>query len=222
METDCPWPTKTIAIQVKHLHCQIDIIANFDDVLETYATQYPDDTDTIPYFADIWPSARALAHYLVMQEDQIRDQHIIELGCGLGLPAIVAAKLEAASVTASDFHPAAIPYCKKNAIKNGVAHIRCHQLDWRNPDINMKFDCIIGSDLLYEEPQIHSLLHCITQLQKPNSQLILADPLRKHIQEAANKLESTGWKIELHPIDEILILHGTRARHTHTPPATAH
>lgn len=205
-----PWPVKAVTVELEGMHLEMDVIANFDEVLDAYADSDPNDTDKIPYFADIWPSAIGLAQYLVQHPEVVQSKTVIELGCGLGLPAIVSAKLGAAAVTATDFHPACIPYCKANAIKNGVGHIHCQTLDWRNPQIDQAFDCIIGSDLLYEEPQIHALLHCVAQIQKPQSQFILADPLRKHMQAATERLEQAGWDISLHPMDEILILSATR------------
>ena len=201
-----PWPTKELQVEIENLKLTIDVIANFDDVLDDYARTAPNDTHAIPYFADIWPSALALAKYLAQHPNCIQQRSIIELGCGLGLPSIVAAKLGAAAVTATDYHPACIPYCKANTIKNGVGQIQCQILDWRTPTIGTTFDCIIGSDLLYEEQQIASLLHCITKLKKTETQLILADPLRKHIQAATEKLQQSGWKVDDHPIDEILII----------------
>ncbi|MFU8779736.1 MAG: class I SAM-dependent methyltransferase, partial [Kiritimatiellia bacterium] len=177
---------KTNTIKVQELQLEIDSIANFDEVLDAYAQTHPNDTDKIPYFADIWPSAIALANYLATHRHILADRNVIELGCGLGLPAIVAAKCGAALVTATDFHPACIAYCNANAIKNGVPEIRCRTLDWRNPDIAETFNCIIGSDLLYEAPQVDALLHCIEQISTPDTRLILADPLRKHMQAAAD------------------------------------
>lgn len=134
------------------------------------------------------------------------NRNVIELGCGLGLPAIVAAKLGAASVTATDFHPACIPYCKANTIKNGAPQVICRTLDWRSPDLALKYNCIIGSDLLYEQPQIETLLHCIEQIRTPNARLILADPLRKHIQTAADQLQQSATSIDYIAQDDILIL----------------
>ncbi len=207
-----PWPVKTETLAWEGLRIVMDVPACFDDVLDAYAESHPDDTDTIPYFADIWPSARALSHYLITHPDCVQNRSVIELGCGLALPAIVAAKLGAASVVATDFHPACIPYCKANTIKNGVADIHCQTLDWRTPQITQQFDCIIGSDLLYEEPQIDALLHCITMIRKPQTQFILADPLRNHIQTATDKLQQAGWIIDYHPVDEILILIAAQAQ----------
>lgn len=209
--TDRPWPVRTLQIDIGDQKIHIDVIEEFDAVLNDFAREAPDDIDQIPYFADIWPSAIALAQYLSCHPAVVRNKHVIELGCGLGLPAIVAAKQGATSVTATDFHPACIPYCQANAIKNDVRHIQCHTLDWRNPQTQQTFDCIIGSDLLYEQHQIHALIGCANRISKPHAQIILADPLRQHIESAVEQLQQTGWEIQLHPQQEILIIIATRS-----------
>ena len=207
-QNERPWPVRTVNLQVGELPIAMDVIANFDDVLDAYARSHPDDTDKIPYFADIWPSALALAKYLATNPHLVANRNVIELGCGLGLPAIVAAKCGAASITATDFHPACMPYCKANTIKNGVPHVKCRTLDWRSPDPATRYDCIIGSDLLYERPQIETLLGCIHQIRTPEATLILADPLRQHLQEAADQLHQSNCAIDYDPQDEIMILSG--------------
>ena len=47
-----------------------------------------DRDERLPYWADLWPSARILAEELAVM--RLRGQRVLELGCGLGLVAIVA------------------------------------------------------------------------------------------------------------------------------------
>jgi len=109
-----PWPVRSVNIPAGPLMISMEVIDRFDDMLADFARTNPDDTDMIPYFADVWPSAIALAQYLTEHPGLVQDKIVIELGCGLGLPAIVAAKLGAARVTATDFHPACLPYLMAN------------------------------------------------------------------------------------------------------------
>ena len=208
----CSWPTRTVQLPIGALTISMETIASFDAVLDDFATAAPNDTDKIPYFAEIWPSALALAEFLAENRDLLANKEVIELGCGLGLPSIVAAKCGARSVIATDFHPACLPYCFANIEKNDVSDVvTCRHLDWRVPSIGQTFDCIIGSDLLYEAPQINALLQCIAHIQRPHTILILADPLRKHIQPAADQLQQSGWHIDYQPVGEIMILTAKRS-----------
>ncbi len=210
IKTDRPWPVRTLHIQIGQLSIPMEVIDSFDQILDDFADSDPDDTDKIPYFAEMWPSAIALAKYIEKKPQLVQNKKIIELGCGLGLPSIVAAKLGATTCLATDFHPACIPYCHANITRNNVNQVRCLTLDWRYPRINQTFDVIIGSDLLYEEPQTDALMHCMAKIQKGSTRLILADPLRKHIQTAVEKLEQAHWQIELDDMDDILILTATQ------------
>src|SRR4051794_19312272 len=58
-----------------------------------------DGADDAPYWAELWPSARALAAHLVTLD--LRGVRAIELGCGLALPSVAAA-LRGAHVLAVD------------------------------------------------------------------------------------------------------------------------
>ena len=60
-----------------------------------------DRDERLPYWADLWPSARILAEELAVM--RLRGQRVLELGCGLGVVAI-GAVLGGAEVTATDYY----------------------------------------------------------------------------------------------------------------------
>ncbi|HTY63120.1 MAG TPA: 50S ribosomal protein L11 methyltransferase [Acidobacteriota bacterium] len=58
-------------------------------------------------------------------------ERVLELGCGSGLLSIVAAKLGASCVTATDLDPNALGAASRNALRNGVAErIQLHAGSW--------------------------------------------------------------------------------------------
>src|SRR5215218_11367546 len=59
----------------------------------------------VPYWAELWPSAVALAR--VVARRPLTGRRVLELGCGLGLPAIAAA-LGGGRVLATDWSPDAV------------------------------------------------------------------------------------------------------------------
>ena len=71
----------------------------------------------LPYWAELWPSGVALAASVA--ERDVTGKHVLELGCGLGLPALAAA-LRGASVLATDWSPDAIELLRVNAERNGA------------------------------------------------------------------------------------------------------
>ena len=71
----------------------------------------------LPYWAELWPSAVALARAL--GERELEGSRVLELGCGLALPSIVAAR-RGAEVVATDWSPDALTFASRNAARNGV------------------------------------------------------------------------------------------------------
>lgn len=200
-----PWPVQLHELAIGGMPIRMELVRHFDDVLDDMATRHPDDTDMIPYFADLWPSAVALAGHLAERYPDLDGTTLIELGCGAGLPSIVAARL-GATVTATDFHPRNRPYFEANARRNGVPQIHYRTMDWRHPPADATYGMILGSDLLYEAPQSRTLCACIQRLLRPGGIAILADPGRKHLQQASDQLQDLGFHPQLDTRGEILIL----------------
>src|SRR5215470_3089340 len=48
-----------------------------------------DEEEFLPYWAELWPSGLALAQHVAMRD--LQGMRVLELGCGLGLPALAAA-----------------------------------------------------------------------------------------------------------------------------------
>src|SRR5215211_8113628 len=71
----------------------------------------------LPYWAELWPSALALARAIARRP--LTGRRTIELGCGLGLPAIAAAAA-GARVLATDWSRDAVAITARNAERNGV------------------------------------------------------------------------------------------------------
>src|SRR5205814_4366642 len=70
----------------------------------------------MPYWAELWPAGLALARALPLRLDGLR---VVELGCGLGIPSLVAAA-RGARVTAIDWAADAIALLHTNAAANGL------------------------------------------------------------------------------------------------------
>ena len=84
----------------------------------------------LPYWAELWPSSVALARAVeTLRPDGLA---VVELGCGLALPAIVAA-LGGARVLATDWSPDALAYAERNARSNG-AELETAHVAWSRPE----------------------------------------------------------------------------------------
>ena len=71
----------------------------------------------LPYWAELWPSGLALARWLAGR--RFEGCRVIELGCGLALPSIVAAA-RGGRVLATDWSADAVAMATLNAHRNGV------------------------------------------------------------------------------------------------------
>jgi predicted nicotinamide N-methyase len=111
----------------------------------------------LPYWAELWPAATALAAAL----PEVAGLRVVELGCGLGLPSLVAAA-HGANVTASDWAVDAVELLRANAARNGL-DLRAEVRDWREP-WHERFDLVLAADVLYERRNVEPLLARLREL----------------------------------------------------------
>ena len=81
----------------------------------------------------------------------IAGKRILEIGCGVGLASLVL-NHRGADITATDYHPEANNFLKKNTHLNEDPDISFIRTGWEDlsPNTLGFFDLLIGSDLLYE------------------------------------------------------------------------
>jgi predicted nicotinamide N-methyase len=128
----------------------------------------------LPYWAELWPSGLALAR--IVRRRDVEGLRVLELGCGLGLPSIVAA-LGGAEVLATDWSPEALEVAAANAERNG-AEVETALVSWSGPERLLRsapWDLVLGADLLYERRNVEQLLLLLPRL---GGEILLAEPGR--------------------------------------------
>ena len=148
----------------------------------------------LPYWAELWASAVALAHDVSMRS--LRGKRTLELGCGLGLPSIAAA-LAGGRVLATDWSPDAIEATAANAERNGavVETLRC---SWAEPEPLVErapWQLVLASDVLYEARNVDQLLDLLPKLVDETGLVLLADPGRVPAERFLRAAEEQGWTI---------------------------
>jgi predicted nicotinamide N-methyase len=139
----------------------------------------------LPYWAELWPSATALAR--VVGGRALRGRRCLELGCGLGLVGLAAAAA-GARVTATDWAPDSIALLERNAQRNGLT-LEALCVSWTEPEAlvaRAPWELVLASDVLYEARNGVALLALLPQLVDARGEIWLADPGRR---EAAPFLE---------------------------------
>jgi len=136
--------------------------------------------ERLPYWADLWPSARVLARHVAQME--ARERTLLELGCGSGLVAAAAARA-GFRVTATDYYEDSLAFTRVNvgaaASAARYAALRTRLVDWRAfPDDLGQFDVVVASDVLYEHAYGPLVARAIARSLAPTGMAWLADPGR--------------------------------------------
>jgi predicted nicotinamide N-methyase len=145
----------------------------------------------LPYWAELWPSALALARAVARRP--LTRRRTIELGCGLGLPAIAAAAA-GGRVLATDWSPHAIERLEDNAERNGAA-LETALVEWASPAAIVErapWDLVLAADVLYERRNVAPLLDLLPRLLDERGELWLADPGRAPAEALLAGL-AEGW-----------------------------
>jgi predicted nicotinamide N-methyase len=138
-----------------------------------------------PYWAVLWRSGVALARELAARK--LEGLRIAELGCGLGLPSLIAAR-DGASVLAVDAEAEALHLLDRNAGANGVS-LATLQVDWAQPQellARAPFDLVVAADVLYEDDAPLLLADLLPRLAP---RAVVADPGRPGASELLGQIE---------------------------------
>jgi predicted nicotinamide N-methyase len=150
--------------------------------------------ERLPYWAELWPSARVLAEKVRGMSG--RSRSLLELGCGSGLVA-TSASLAGFKVTVSDYYEDALRFARVNVRRNGGGAARGLLLDWRNlPSTLGRFDVVVASDVLYERPYGPLVARVLDAALAPGGLAIIADPGRVGRSEFVRALGPLGLRVQ--------------------------
>ncbi len=150
--------------------------------------------ERLPYWAELWPSAIALARRI--SSENLAGRRVIEFGCGVGLPSVVA-HAHKAEVTATDHYEATLDFvCYNTRVNLGGNEPEVRMLDWHAPETRGLgfFDLVLAADVLYEARNVQALAALIPALLAPGGELLLADPRRKDTPDFLGKMLKRGFR----------------------------
>jgi ETFB lysine methyltransferase len=185
------WSTATETVEVDANSWTLFKPANADHLISE--ADYVMD-ERLPYWADLWPSARVLAATMV--REQGAGRRLLEMGCGLGL-ATVAAMHAGFDVTATDYYDEALHVTRGNAARNLGREPIVRMVNWREwPDDLGTFDVVMAADVLYEKEYATLVSQCMARALAPGGVAIVADPGRLALPDFREGLASVGLYIE--------------------------
>ena len=155
----------------------------------------------------MWPSALALSRHLRTRD--LAGTRVLELGCGVGLPTLVAIS-RGARVLATDHYGSALDFTAHNARENLGREPETTLLDWRAPELAGvgRFDLVVAADVLYERKNAAALAGLVPKLLAPGGEALIADPRREEAPVFLRAMEAVGFE-EL--VENTTVEQGTRS-----------
>jgi ETFB lysine methyltransferase len=152
-----------------------------------------DRDERLPYWAELWPSARVLGELLLAVRGEGRS--LLELGCGSGLVA-TCASLAGFTVCATDYYEDALRFARLNALRNGAPEIETRVVDWRSmPNDLGTFDVVVASDVLYEPAYGALVANAVASTLRAGGRAFVADPGRVGREEFVKTLRSAKLEV---------------------------
>jgi ETFB lysine methyltransferase len=146
--------------------------------------------ERLPYWADIWPSARVLAERIVTTP--VSERRFLELGCGAGLVSVAAA-MAGFDVTATDYYEEALRFTALNVLINTGVLIETREADWRRfPHDIGRFELVVASDVLYEREHATLIPSVLDRTLSGRASAIIADPGRLAAPEFVEQCKERG------------------------------
>ena len=197
------YPTVTRTRKIGNKVYVVEAIRDLDEAIDLICeAMTPDEQldpfaeDLCPYFGILWPAAEALAEYIAENASLVKNKTVLELGCGLGLPSLVASHL-GGQVLATDFHPDVEEYFLRNCRHSSV-ECEYQRLNWREENVSQKFDVVIGSDVLYESKHPREVALGLLRFVKEDGMIILSDPGRSYLQQFLSAMNDLGVSEEMY------------------------
>ena len=157
----------------------------------------------------LWEASVVLTRYCLQNKEMFNNKNIIELGTGCGLLGISILK-QIPSInhyTFSDYQDSVINNLKDNLSKNKLKGNKKYdilKLDWRDYEkVDLKYDIILGSELIYLGGFIQELAKLINKLLKDDGVCYISMPEKRsmtnvfleHIKECGLKYQSEYYDI---------------------------
>ncbi len=155
-------------------------------------TEFTED-ERLPYWTELWPSSLVLADWLYEQRERLHGQPCLDLGCGIGLTALVGQWL-GAKVIGMDYEPEALHYAYLNAEHNHVSQPCWVVMDWRKPAVQqhgLRF--IWGGDIMYEQRFAAPVLDFLEYALADDGVAWIAEPTRAVYDTFRTALINRRW-----------------------------
>lgn len=186
--------TPNVQIQLCGRQWHLERAADLETLWEAMCDDEGCSDERLPYWTELWPSSLVLAEWLHHNKAMIAGKRCLDIGCGLGLTALVASWL-GGDVIAMDYEPEALYFANRNAIHNNVPSPLWVLMDWRFPAVlAQSCDIIWGGDIMYETRFVDPVLTFLEHSLAPDGRVWVAEPNRNVYKHFRSSLLQRGWK----------------------------
>lgn len=176
------------------------------------------DVSSFPFWIRLWEAAIVLSEFIAGMPCK-PGTTLLELGAGLGAPGLTAAKV-GYDVTLSDYEELILDFERINAAASRLENVECLMLDWLNPPDMMRFDVILGAEILFREEFFQPLLNVLGKTLKPGGVVYLAHDIKRRSLEPFLKMAEKDYriaasqrKLKSFDGDKIILLNRLQLRH---------
>jgi len=152
----------------------------------------------LPYWAEFWPASVLLAEEVAAWGPAPGDgppPSVLDLGCGLGLISLVAARL-GYCVTACDWDEHALCFVRENARLNQIPAPATARVDWRRSYPELRANRIVAAEVLYEERSLEPVARFIRDHLEPGGFGLVCDAYRPTADRFQTVARSLGLAVE--------------------------
>ena len=146
-----------------------------ENAVQTWYRQQ-DQQLSFPFWARIWPAAKALTQYLASHPEYYTDKDVVEFGAGIGLPALFTAP-SAKNVLMTDHADDAIHWFNQYHIQQ-YNNVQYQHFDWYQQKAWPPAGCVLLSDVNYRDGDFKALLNLIEHYSKQQAVILLSTPQR--------------------------------------------
>jgi predicted nicotinamide N-methyase len=173
-------------------------VADLERHVDRDALLAGDDPPEPPYWAHLWTGALVLAAAVPANAGRV-----LEIGCGLGLPGLVAAR-RGARVTFLDRIAAPLSFVRASGATNGLAPVDVCVADFAGEALRGGFDLLLAAEVLYDRATLGTLPEALRRRLRPGGRALLTDARRTDTAAFYAALDASGlcWRATEHAVRE--------------------
>lgn len=187
-------PGEAVGLDIDGVSVRLWRAVDLEQFVNADALLRGDDAAEPPYWMHLWPGALAAARLIAAAPGVGPGARVLELGCGLALPALVAARRGAVAV-ATDRRREPLAFARRSAALNDCG-LALAQMDWGAPALHGQFDVCVGADIGYDASAEPALVATLAASAAPHGMVWLADSVNTARRSLAVRLEAVGFTVE--------------------------